>query len=77
MNKKASPQNCGKNKAIGGQQQQTHVILQIWFKYIHLRKLVKKMDCLFGWITLLDYGIKLFMICFMSNTILHIPMNPS
>jgi len=42
-----------------------------WSKYNHLRQLVKNMDHIFGWMILIDYGIKFFMICLMSYSILH------
>lgn len=49
---------------------QHRIFLQIWSKYNLLRQLVKKVDRLFGWMSLLDYGVKFFMICLMSYTIL-------
>ncbi len=57
-----------REKPLGAQH---HIFLQIWSKYNLLRQLVKKVDRLFGWMSLLDYGVKFFMICLMSYTILH------
>lgn len=35
----------------------------VWYKYVTLRNLVKEADLIFGSLMLVDYGMKIFMIC--------------
>lgn len=66
------PSSSIDNKIAVDEKREKHrTFLQIWSKYNLLRQLVKKVDRLFGWMSLLDYGVKFFMICLMSYTILH------
>lgn len=56
------------------------ILLQIWSKYIRVRQLVKRTDKLFGWMLILDFGIKFFMIClfsynFLANTKVNQPID--
>jgi len=50
------------------------IVIKIWSKYDRLRKLVKRADRLFGWLLLVDFGIKFFMTSLLSYTLLTISL---
>jgi len=50
----------------------SRILLQIWSKYDRLRKLIKTTDELFGFMLLVDFGTKFFMICLLSYFLLYV-----